>query len=185
MNSLTEGERNSGRSGAAPRAEKEPRAAFHLLFVCTGNTCRSPMALGLALRTLRDWRWSRVEVKSAGVAATSGGGASPGALRIAKRHGIDLTPHRSTQLSVELVQWADLILTMSEGHLVAVEALGGALKGALITQFGEDPEESSDTSSKGVLDPISGGDSAYEETFEQLRVLVERALERLNLARSR
>ena len=185
MNSLTEGERDCGQSGAAPRTAKEPRAAFHLLFVCTGNTCRSPMALGLALRTLGYWMWSRVEVKSAGVTATSGGEASPGALRIAKRHGIDLTPHRSTQLSVELVQWADLILTMSEGHLVAVEALGGAPKAALITQFGEDPEKSPETSSKGVLDPIGGDDSLYEETFEQLRVLVEQALAGLKLSRSR
>ena len=182
MNSLTEGERDSGHSGAAPRAAKEPRSAFHLLFVCTGNTCRSPMALGLALRTLEDWMWSRVDVKSAGVAATSGGEASPGALRIAKGHGIDLTPHRSTQLSVELVQWADLILTMSEGHLGSVEALGGGQKAALITRFGEDPEKSSETLSQGILDPICGDDSVYEETFEQLRVLVERALERLTLS---
>ena len=182
MNSVTEGEGDSGQSGAKPRAEKEPGSAFHLLFVCTGNTCRSPMALGLALRILQDWRWKSVEVKSAGVAAISGSEASPGALRAAKRHGIDLTPHRSAQLSVDLVQWADLILTMSEGHLGSVEALGGALKAELITQFIEDPQELSGPSVEGVLDPIGGGDSIYEETFKQLGFLVERALERLNLA---
>ncbi len=168
-----------GHRQASDRPVEESGTPYHLLFVCTGNTCRSPLALGLAERTLEDWGWQDVKVQSAGVAAFSGSLASWGALRAAERHGIDLTAHRSSQLTAPLVRWADLILTMSAEHLAAVDALGGAGRAALITAFGLSADESLEVSEEGVLDPMGGDDAVYEETFEQLRVLVEAALTRV------
>lgn len=152
------------------------RRPYHLLFVCTGNTCRSPMALGLARSALELWGWGSIEARSAGVAAFSGTPASGGALRASARHGIDLTTHRSTELTPDLVAWADLILTMSRGHLVSVERIGGVGKASLITDFVTEPRIHDGGSSEGVRDPIGGDDAVYEGTCQHLKELVELAL---------
>ena len=152
---------------------------YRVLFLCTGNTCRSPMASGRARQLLESWGWKGIEVGSAGVAAFPGGGASGGALRAAGERGIDLTSHESAQLTEELVGWADLILTMSEGHLRAVEELGGGGKAELITRFAADTEGGGEEAWGGVLDPVGGDDEVYRETFEQLSELVVRTLIRL------
>ena len=153
--------------------------AFRILFVCTGNTCRSPMAEVLARRALDRRGWRHVEVRSAGVAALPGGPASEGSLRATARHGLDLTAHRSTPLSKELVQWADLILTMSLRHLTAVQELpGGEEKVSLLTNFAEGRDRDV-AGGAGVADPFGGGDHQYEITLLELRELVDRSLERL------
>ncbi|MNW39761.1 Low molecular weight protein-tyrosine-phosphatase YwlE [compost metagenome] len=87
---------------------------MRILFVCTGNTCRSPMAEGM-LRKLAQERGLRVEVRSAGVAALEGTSMSLLAEAVLKDQGIkdNIT---STPLGGELVSWADLILTLTESH---------------------------------------------------------------------
>ncbi|MBA9085700.1 protein-tyrosine phosphatase [Fontibacillus solani] len=87
---------------------------MRILFVCTGNTCRSPMAEGM-LRKLARERGLRVEVRSAGVAALEGTSMSLFAEAVLKDQGIkdNIT---STPLGGELVSWADLILTLTESH---------------------------------------------------------------------
>lgn len=86
----------------------------HILFVCTGNTCRSPMAEGL-LRKLASERGIQVEVRSAGVAATTGMPISRHAEAVLRDHNVEGPPH-STLLSSNLVGWADLILTLTRSH---------------------------------------------------------------------
>ncbi|CAM2929386.1 low molecular weight protein arginine phosphatase [Paenibacillus sediminis] len=85
-----------------------------ILFVCTGNTCRSPMAEAL-LRKMALERGLDIEVRSAGVAANSGSSISYHAAAVLRDHQIEdkLT---STQVSSELIDWADLILPMTESH---------------------------------------------------------------------
>ncbi|MNI52674.1 Low molecular weight protein-tyrosine-phosphatase YwlE [compost metagenome] len=87
---------------------------MRILFVCTGNTCRSPMAEGM-LRKLAQERGVSVEVRSAGVAAMGGTSMSMHAEAVLKDQGIkdNIT---STPLGGELVSWADLILTLTESH---------------------------------------------------------------------
>lgn len=172
--------RKGGEGATGPDASgSEPTEPFHLLFVCTGNTCRSPLALVLARRALKERGWTRVDVRSAGVAAQPGRPASEGSIRAAARHGIDLQPHQSTQLTRELVAWADLILTMSPGHLVGVDLLGGRSKAELITDFALGREPDSVEGSVGVTDPIGGDDERYEETFRELSLLIDRVIGRL------
>ena len=100
-------------------ATTEPQSApsgepYRLLFVCTGNTCRSPMAEVIAHDLTASEPHRRLEVRSAGVGAFPGSPPSGGAVRTAARHGIDLTEHRATLLTRREVEWADLILTKGQ-----------------------------------------------------------------------
>jgi protein-tyrosine phosphatase len=151
--------------------------SFRLLFVCSGNTCRSPLALALAERELARLGW-QVEVRSGGVSALSGAPASEGSLRAAERHGLDLRGHRSRPVDPELLDWADLVLVMSPGHLLRLAELGGAGKAALLDAFALGEEEVGDGGG-GVPDPFGGDDQDYEETFGILEELVGKALRRL------
>lgn len=152
--------------------------AFRLLFVCTGNTCRSPLAQAVAAEEVRRRGWSQVEVHSAGVAAAQGVPASPEAVRVATEAGLDLAQHRSSTLSQEEVERADLILAMSPSHLVELERMGVKEKAALITVFAEGREDA-EVSDRGVDDPIGGDREEYRRTLHQLQRLVSRTLDRL------
>ncbi|MEG6588166.1 low molecular weight protein arginine phosphatase [Paenibacillus barengoltzii] len=87
---------------------------MRILFVCTGNTCRSPMAEGMLRKLARD-RGLDVEVRSAGVAAMKGASISRHAEAVLRDRGIKET-FESTPLYAELAEWADLILTLTQGH---------------------------------------------------------------------
>lgn len=150
--------------------------SFQLLFVCSGNTCRSPLAQVLAERELGALGW-RVDVRSAGVSALAGAPASSGSLDVAARHGLDLSRHRSREVDRDLIDWADLILVMSPSHLVRLAELGGAGKAALLDAFAEGDAVAE--VGGGVTDPFGGDDEAYEETFLTLERLVAKALRRL------
>jgi len=149
---------------------------LNLLFVCTGNTCRSPMAHVLAERSLASAGWDGVNVRSAGVSAMPGSAASEGAIQAAAENGLDLEGHRSSSVTEDTVQWADLILTMGAHHLMAVEALGGGGKTAMLSAFAEGRE---DGRGWGVPDPFAGDLEVYRDSFRVLEELVETAVAKL------
>lgn len=87
---------------------------MRILFVCTGNTCRSPMAEGMLRKLARD-RGLDVQVRSAGVAAMKGASISRHAEAILRDRGIT-DAFESTPIDAELTDWADLVLTLTQGH---------------------------------------------------------------------
>jgi protein-tyrosine-phosphatase len=147
---------------------------MRLLFVCTGNTCRSPLAEGLARRLASERGLADLIVSSAGTSAWDGASASDGSLLVAMEHGIDLSAHRTRQLSRELVAEADVILTMGPHHLERVQALGGSGKASLLHDFATHGE-----SQAAVSDPFGGDLDVYRATYQELDQTLRRVLDRL------
>ena len=147
---------------------------MRILFVCTGNTCRSPMAAEIARRVAAERGLTDVTVASAGTGAFEGSAASDGALLVAMENGGDLSAHRSQHVTRELVEAADIVLVMGDRHLSRVEELGGAGKSWLLTDYashGGDP--------RSVSDPFGGDLATYRATYEELEAEIRRALDRL------
>jgi len=107
-----------------------------LIFVCTGNTCRSPMAEGLLKHLLRpDCGW---DISSAGVCAANGWPPSENAVAALREKGIDISRQRSKTLTPDLIEAADLLVTMTRGHRDAILAVSpeSAGKVFLLKSFG-------------------------------------------------
>lgn len=154
-----------------------------ILFVCTGNTCRSPMAEVIAVARAAELGLSEVEVRSAGVAAWDGAPASPGALRAVAAAGLDLSDHSATLLDRDLTDWAELILVMSDSHLERIHQLGASKRALLISDLSRGVPMEADADA-GVPDPFGGPDEAYARTLDRLYPLARSAVELIERART-
>jgi len=133
-----------------------------ILFVCSGNTCRSPIAEAITRRLLADAGRTDIEVSSAGTNAWDGSPASDGALLVGMERGLDLSEHRSRQLTPQIVAESDLILVMAPSHLARVKELDPKANVHLLSGF------SSGTEGHAVQDPFGGDLTAYRDTYEDL-----------------
>jgi RpiB/LacA/LacB family sugar-phosphate isomerase len=135
-----------------------------ILFVCTGNVCRSPMAEGIFRRAVVGR--GEFRVLSAGLGAVEGQPPSAHAIQAVKELGIDITQLRSHMLTPEMVQQADYILGMTHSHVDTVTLLypQAAEKIFLLREF----DETLDAFEKDISDPIGGSYEVYLNCRDQI-----------------
>lgn len=140
----------------------------NFLFVCTGNTCRSPMAESV----LRHYANETHSVKSAGVFAMPGESASKHAIQALQKKGITID-HSSKQINDELLDWSSVILTMTGNH-----------KQFLLTRYPQHKEklytlyEYVNGENKDISDPYGGSLSTYENTLNELEELILKIIQK-------
>ncbi len=168
------------RQGVVPERTLQRLSSLMILFVCTGNTCRSPMAevlcrdllakrLGCGLDELED---RGVIVMSAGIAAMSGGRAALEAIEIIKERGLDLSGHETQPVTERLVRHADVIFTMSQAHREAIVAQwpSTAERTRLLAADGRD-----------ISDPVGGSLERYRRCLADIAAEMQRRLTELEL----
>jgi protein-tyrosine-phosphatase len=142
-----------------------------ILFVCTGNTCRSPMAEAM----FRVKAGDHLEIRSAGVAAFDGQQASEYARQVLMQRGIE-HDHRAQRLNDELINWADLVLTMTKGHKSAILSFfpHASEKVYTLKEYAgmEGPED--------IADPFGGTLEEYQKCASEIDQALEKLYGKLN-----
>lgn len=153
-----------------------PDGKFQILFVCTGNLCRSPMAEMLLKLKLKGALKKRLRVLSAGTHALESLPASMRAQVNAKLFGVDLSQHRSQPVTSWLTRHSDLLLVMDHTHVEAIHRLDptAAPRTFLLKAFGLPMNHPGGILS--IMDPITGDDGVYQSVYQDIDAETTRIL---------
>jgi protein-tyrosine phosphatase len=167
------------RSGVWDERTIRRLATVGILFVCTGNTCRSPIAEGLCKKLLAERLGCAVEdlpargvvVQSAGALGYSGGRGAREAVEVCRTRGIDISNHRQQGLAAELIHRSDYIYAMASQHIDAVRSIspGDAAKAKLLDPAGD------------IGDPIGGTIDDYEAVAKRITSALQKRLSEVSI----
>lgn len=142
---------------------------MNILFVCTGNTCRSPMAAAIMERLCIE-NAIDANIESAGLFAQDGEPASEEAVEAVKKYGVDLSHHLSQQITDELIQKSDLIITMTDAHKMILQDVAESKTATVCELAGIDDE---------IEDPYGGDLEDYIETADTLYIALTQIADKL------
>lgn len=167
------------REGVLDERTVQRLARVGILFVCTGNTCRSPIAEGLCMKALAAKLECRMDelaargisIQSAGTSAWGGGAISPQSVEACARRDVDISGHRSQVLTDDLVRTSDYIFAMTRGHVNAIRAMSpeAAERTLLLDENGD------------IADPVGGTGEQYEQVAQQIERALTRRLEEVSV----
>ena len=148
-----------------------------VLFVCTGNICRSPMAEGLMIERLREEGRSDISVSSAGIFANPENTAEPFAVQVAREAGVDISGHRARVANNESLSWADIVLVMesAQREFVSMTFPTQSAKVALLGDFNR-----SHGGGGEIADPYGSSEEVYRACFEEIREAVHGLIQLLS-----
>ena len=146
-----------------------------ILFVCTGNTCRSVMAQGLLRKMLSEEGVENVKVNSAGVAALPSYGIYGILEKVLKEEGIEITNHKPTQVTSDMVRDADLILVMERRQKEAILEMAPEVANRmfLLKEFAGEKEN------LDIPDPIGQPEEVYRKRLEEIKEYLLKILEKI------
>ena len=142
---------------------------MNLLFVCTGNTCRSPLAEVIGKAEAHARGLEAVSCASAGTLALTGEPAAASSIAVATEHGLNLDNHASQELAPEIVNWADYVIGMAQSHVDGARNLITDVPVCLLTYYL--PADHA-WYGRGVPDPYDGDFDTYAETYALLECAV-------------
>lgn len=147
---------------------------YKIVYVCTGNTCRSPMAEGILKKKLADAGHKDVHVLSAGIGTLDGYPATPIGVNTAQKHGIDISEHHSRRLTGKLFKEVDLVFALADNHYEFMRNFPNADNKLFMVKGFPLPELADKEHS--VDDPLGGTSEEYETIFLEIEREIERAL---------
>jgi len=154
------------------------RDKFTVLFVCTGNSCRSPMAEGIFREKIPAAYKKKIRVWSAGTGSFDGSPPSQFAIEVCREHGIDISAHRSQALRKHHLAQSDIVFVMEKEHLKFIHELFPNYQENVYLLKAFDCEKK-DRRKNEIPDPIGRSKRFYQKIFQELEKEIKRILPRI------
>lgn len=158
--------------------KKGTKEMTKVMFVCTGNICRSAMAEGLLKKRLEELGKKDMEVYSCGIFAENGDYATYNAIEAAENYNTDIKSHRATNIQDSNIEEMDLILCMSKSHKYSVLQMYPELKGKVYTlkEYVEYREADGDVD---IKDPWGYDSEVYRRCIDEISICIEMLLQKI------
>jgi len=145
-----------------------------VVFLCTGDTCRGPMAQGYMLKSMKERFIERIDVKTAGVMTVPGLIPTDEAVQVMETAEVDIRGHRSCELTPEMIRKVDLILGMTPFHVQFAKRLTEEAEGKtfLLKEYAE-----SDMKNYQITDPMGNTLEVYKRVYREMKLAIDKMLD--------